>query len=291
MYKKIAVIGVGSFGGFLANSISELDNVEELILIDFDKVERNNLINSIYREQDLNKYKVDCLYDIIKNENIKITRIYKKFIEGESSIPDCDLVIDCRDFTYDRGNLIDVRMYLSSRYLVIDCRKNTTYKKQYPGRYLVNLSRLDLRNAAFNASLCINNGLLKDLIKRQAVYEFELDHNEKAINDCLELIESKKDMIYEELPNSNKLINIEQHAYPILDMNKKKDIEIYLGDSNYPIASLNIPKKSLQSYEDVIKALSEMLNKTTYNYSYYLVSTKDRNKKCVVELLPETGAA
>ena len=292
MYKKIAVVGLGTLGGFLAKSISELDKVNEIILVDFDAVEEKNLINSIYTKNDLNKFKVDCLYETIsKTCNKKIIPIVDKFIEGETNIPKCDLVIDCRDYIYNRQNLIDVRMYISSRYLIIDCRKNISYVNHYPGKYISSLNRMDLKNAAFNASLLINNGILENLIKRKTVYEFELDYNERALSENIQLIEKKKDFIYETEPNSSKLLNLEQNVFPIIERNKNLNMEVYVGDKNYPIIKESIPKMTLLNSNDVISKLSNLLNKVNYKFNYYLITQKIENNIVIIELLPETGAA
>ena len=155
MYKKIAVIGLGTIGGFLVKNLVELDSVESLILIDYDIVEQSNTKNSIYKKSDVGKLKVDCMYDIVRkiDEEIDITCIKEKYIEGETEIEKCDLVIDCRDFTYDRGSEIDIRLYLSARYLVIDCRKDIKYQSHYEGKYIDELTKNDIASVTFNASL------------------------------------------------------------------------------------------------------------------------------------------
>ena len=292
MYNKIAVIGLGTLGGFIAKSISEIESIREIVLLDYDKVESKNLRNSIYNNEHIDRFKVNCLKNIIRkdNKNIKVSGMISKYIEDETKIPECDLVIDCRDYIYDRGNSIDVRMYISSRYLVIDCRKNMTYQKHHQGQYISNISRMDLKNASFNAALFIHRGLINDLIRRQAVYEFELDYNDMSVSKCISKIEEKPDVIYDVEPNSNKLLNLEQHVYPIIDMSKKSDIEIYVGDKNNPIGISHIPKMTLQNYNDVVRVLSSMLC-DRFNYNYYLVTPKVEGNKFTIQLLPETGAA
>ena len=44
-----SVIGVGALGGFVADSISDIEELETLTIIDQDIVEMRNLRNSIYR--------------------------------------------------------------------------------------------------------------------------------------------------------------------------------------------------------------------------------------------------
>ena len=46
MQRNICVIGIGSLGGYLARNLSELETTKNLLLIDYDTVERENLRNS-----------------------------------------------------------------------------------------------------------------------------------------------------------------------------------------------------------------------------------------------------
>ncbi len=139
---RIAIIGLGTLGGFIAQTISELDFLRKLTLVDFDVIEEKNLINSIYRSCDIGRYKTTALHDIIheQNRNIEIEIITERYKEYESIIPEVDFIIDCRDHVCDRGEEIDVRLFISSRYLVIDCRKNVSYEQSYEGRYLTQLT-------------------------------------------------------------------------------------------------------------------------------------------------------
>lgn len=80
---KIIVIGVGSTGSFLALTLAKM-GLKHIKVIDYDKVEAKNIPNQFYRSQDIGKYKVEALKEIIKDftdteiqiENVKIDESY-----------------------------------------------------------------------------------------------------------------------------------------------------------------------------------------------------------------------
>ena len=96
MYRSVAVIGLGTLGGCLCKHISELENMKELTIVDYDVVESKNVFNSIYKFQNVGEYKVDALAEIIKDD-VTVTKVKKKYIEGKTSLPMCDLVIVADD--------------------------------------------------------------------------------------------------------------------------------------------------------------------------------------------------
>ncbi|MFF1073113.1 ThiF family adenylyltransferase [Streptococcus pyogenes] len=56
---KILLIGLGTTGSHIVESLSSLSCIEKLILVDSDKVSTTNLFRQSYSLQDLNEYKVD----------------------------------------------------------------------------------------------------------------------------------------------------------------------------------------------------------------------------------------
>jgi len=285
LYNRICIIGVGALGGFVTDAISNLEEVEEIIIIDFDKVEEKNLKNSIYRQKDINNFKVDALFDIVssRNEKVKIKPINIKFIENQNEIPKCDLVLDCRDYTCNRQEIIDARMYISSRYLIIDCRKNVSYKKHFSGRYLTELSKEDLRNASFTISMLIYNHTIFSLIENQKVTNFELDYLKKTkyhIND----------IIYDYNQIEERLTNLDEYLPRILERNKKADLKVHVGSKTMPIISKTIPMNMLNNGNDVIINLVSMLN-LPIRFNNYIVNMSEKKSDNNIELIPETGAA
>lgn len=281
-FKSVAIIGLGTLGGFVAEAISNIDQVETLILIDHDKIERKNLSNSVYRVVDIGAYKVDALVDIIKHRNPDKTMIGFKemFLEDKTTIPECDLVLDCRDFTYDRGKIIDARLYLSSRYLIVDTRKNVKYKDPQEGKYIELLSKDDLRYASSIVSMLITTKTISTLLKYRSVQKYELDYVKHFENKC--------DIIYDGV--DEKFINLPQNILPILETNKRKDVKVFLGNRTVPVSQRIIPKNQLKDSQDIIINLISV-SQAMCQFNHFIVSTYKDGGEFYIELIPETGAA
>jgi hypothetical protein len=285
IYKTIAILGIGTLGGFIANAIQNIETVEDLIFIDPDTIEEKNLKNTIYEKEHLFKNKVDALTEIIRKKNRNITTISmnEKYIEGKTKIPKCDLVLDCRDYTYDRGKEIDARLYISSRYLMVDTRKNIEYKVKQEGRYLVELTKEDLRYASATVAMLIHNGTIKSLIDRQCVQKYELDHTKHIERD-------EYDIVYENVCGENKFINLPDKIVPILKANKKSDVDVFIGSRLFPLDKIKIPKNTLQNSCDIVLNFSKVVsNQKTFNN--FVISISEINNQITIELIPETGAA
>lgn len=285
VYKSITVIGIGTLGGFVANAISNLENIETLIVIDHDTVESKNLKNSIYRQVDVGLTKCEALTDIIshKNPDVTIITMDDKFIEGKTKIPKCDLVLDCRDFTYDRRREIDVRLYISSRYLMVDCRKNVEYKVKSEGKYLVQLNKQDLRYAAGLVAMLISNNTIEKLMKDQSVQKYELDYVKHIDKDAC-------DIVYENPAGEEKFVNLPDKIVPILQANKQSDVEIMVGSDAFPLAEYSIPRNTLKSSSDLILSLTRAVS-TQCEFNNFVIALHQTQGRFLVELIPETGAA
>ena len=289
MYNDICLIGLGTLGGFLAKNLAELETTKNLLLIDYDTVEPENIKNSIYTAKDIGKLKTKAIRNKLNNRCI-VTTLNKKFIEGETKIPKFDLIIDCRDFTYNRKNLIDARLYLSFRNLIIDCRKNVTYLKQHEGKYVSRLSKFDLKNAALSVAMLIEKGLFSQIIKKRMVHEIPIDF----ISDKVRNLIAKKDIdiLYDNDSNfEGKLINLNNNYSSIIDINKENDLTIYLGDRNSPYNIKEVEKNNFNSIQDIISSFSSLTKNLPYQFNYYIISIANYNNKYYVELLPETGSA
>jgi len=285
LYNTITVIGVGSLGSFVVSAISGLETVTEIICVDHDIVQEKNLKNSLYRDYDVGKLKVDALCDIIngRRDDLNVIGINKKFIEGEILLPDSDLVIDCRDYTYNRVEEIDVRLYLSSRYLIVDCRKNVNYENQHKGKYLTELTRSDLRNAGYIFTTIIDYNQISYLIKTKSVQRFELDYLKG-------FIKKKTDLIYDSYYGQDRFVNLPDNIQPIMDANKNSDINVCIGSKDNPISETIIPSGILTSGNDVVNSLKAMLSYSN-NFNNYVVCLSKKDNFYVIELVPETGAA
>lgn len=281
VYRSVTVIGVGTLGGFVAEAISNLEGLETLVVVDHDIVEVKNLSNSIYRPIDIDLLKVDALKDIISN--VQVESYPMMFEEGKTSLPRTDLVLDCRDSTYNRGSYIDARLYISSRYLIVDCRKDVHYKEQLYGRYIETLTSDDLRYASMTVSMILHSGTIKSLIDLKSVQKYELDYVKK-IDTC------RYDVLYENVAGDDKFVNLPDKIIPILELNKKHDLNVVVGSKNMPMSQTVIPMGSLKNGNDLITNL-DSVTRIPCNFKNYVVSFTQEYNQIVVELIPETGAA
>ena len=291
MYNKICVIGLGTLGGFLAKNLSELETTRELLLIDYDTVEQENIRNSIYLSKDIGKLKTEAIYEKLENNSdAQIHILSKKFKEGLTKIENFDLIIDCRDFTYERKNLIDVRLSISYKNLIIDCRKNVKYKRQHEGTYATRLSKTELKAAALHATILIGNGLISELISKQLVHTLPIDLISQETREIID--KEKTDLIYDENTLDEKLINLHENYSNIIDLNKKNELTLYLGSKDAPVRTKVIQKNNLNSIHDIMAECSSIINTLPNNtFNYYLISINNYKNKHYVEILPETGSA
>jgi len=304
--KRIAVIGLGTLGGSLCKNISETaESIDELIIVDYDIVERKNIKNSIYKISQIGETKVDALTELIKDE-IRVIPLTMKYIEGKTPLPKCDLVIDCRDVVCSRGNEIDVRLYITGKILIIDCRKNVKTTYDYAGSYRHQISKNELNKAGFFATQIICNDQINQMIKNKVIQRVDLNLIPAFINEGIKRsIDNRMDIVYDGV---ERLHNVEEHITPIMNLNKTSDVEVYIGPkedeefqffNDRPVDNIItfpkkrfalIPKNSLKTSNDLINTLSDVVKKQ-YNLVNFIVTLKRLKGETIVELLEETGAA
>ncbi len=282
-YRSVTIIGIGTLGGFVAEAISNLEGIEKLVVVDHDIVEVKNLANSIYKPIDIDLLKVDALKDIISNVEVETFAI--KFDERKDHIhlPKTDLVLDCRDVTYNRGSFIDARLYISSRYLIVDCRRNVQYREEMYGRYIETLTKNDLRYASMTVAMLLHSGTIKSLIDLKSVQKYELDYVKK-IDNC------RYDVLYENGSGDEKFVNLPDTIVPLLDLNKSHDLNVVVGSKTRPMSQAVIPMGALRDGGDLISSL-DSVTRLPCEFKNYVVSYTREYNQVLIELIPETGAA
>lgn len=65
---RIHIVGCGSVGSTIAENLARC-GVTKMTLWDFDKVEAHNIVNQMFRQQDVGKLKVEALKDILSDIN------------------------------------------------------------------------------------------------------------------------------------------------------------------------------------------------------------------------------
>ncbi len=288
------ILGTGSLGSFISTALSNLENIYEITIVDYDIVNRNNLKNSIYNQSHLGEYKVNALQDILSklNPEIKINTYNIKYQEGFTDIIKSDIVIDCRDFTYNIGNEIDVRLYMSSRYLVVDCQK-VKHIKQHEGRYISHLNKNDLRNAANIFTHLLYNGNIDLMIQNNTTKTFDIDYLIKEIKRDESIKNNLPDVIYSTKNNDvfQKVTNLKKELNLIFELNKCYPLEICMPyfDNNLTKKVINI--NTIQHYDDIIDIISKFINNPFIIFETFVIIVKKENNIINIELIPNTAGA
>lgn len=105
---RIGVIGGGSVGGVVADALARM-GFEDVLLLDFDKVEEHNLDRLLYATRaDIGSFKVDVLAEHLKARatagrfDIEFLRLAVYEDEGFGAALDCDMLICCVDRPWGR---------------------------------------------------------------------------------------------------------------------------------------------------------------------------------------------
>lgn len=296
--RKVLVIGVGSFGGFLCKHLSELDSVKELYVVDYDFVEPKNARTSVYSISQVGDYKVDALNEKIQDE-VSVMGFRAKYEEGKTKLPKTDLVIDCRDVVCDRGIEIDVRLYISGRSLVIDCRKNVKCHREYKGSYNISLKKSEISKAAFFAAQVIESKQLSKL--RGMIQTVDLNILPSVINKSIkETLENRSDLLYEVFDQTDRIHGLEENIAPIMKINKKNDVRVVIGEKPKEIFNLPtvadtqyavIQRGSLKTSTDLVETLTNLVKQKGDFMNFIVVIKEGLDGKPFIELLEETGGS
>jgi len=275
----VTVIGLGSLGGYVCESLSRIPSIKKIIVIDYDKVQKKNISESIYPPKSVGNSKVYSIKKIIKflNPSVEVIGIKEKYVEGKTKLPNkMDLVFDCRDFIYDRHGEIDSRLFITSRYVVLDCRKKVTYNKHFEGQYTQKVSRLDLSNAANIVSSLIENGDIFNIISKEIVHKVELDYYSRK---AVEVLQEKENIVT--LPNP-KFIDLEDSLDKVIDSNKKGNIKVFLGSRDSALLSKEIEKGALICHNDVVSSLSKIVE-SPFATAGFIVVLHQKQKETYLE--------
>lgn len=274
-FKRPLIIGVGSIGSILTEKISNDNFFEKITIIDYDIVKERNLKNSVFTKNDIGKKKVISLYEKFSNK-IKMDILDQKFDESKcNEIYDTDLIIDCRDFLYNRNN-IDIRLFVYSKSLIIDCRRSVNYSVTYEGTYFWNVTKSELELLLENFVAKIKNGSVRKLLLEQDVAEVNQNYNFETKNDS---VVCKSNIL---MDTNRKISNPE--VVTKIDHTKTRNINVKFCNTNERIKS-----KTLELYNsdftNIINEINNLIPKLDNN-SYLLVLENNE-----ILIIPETGAA
>jgi len=297
-YKTICVIGLGSVGSFLCKHLSYNENIKKLILIDPQTVQKHNLQNSFFTENDIGKPKVECLQNSIDKSHSKIQIFQHKYEEGKTKLPNCDLVVDCRDFICSRKKEINVKFYIDERSLVIDCRKFVKRISHY-GSYFMKLKKSEIREAAFIAYKLISTpSILNKMINNEVLQSLNIDETISNIFQDIRL-KNSNDLVYESYKGLERIHSFQDYIETTVKESQKTEIDVFVGEEHiwkkFSFVSLTsspeysvIPKGS--DYKTVLKVIADLISKQKGDLEYSM-SLSSKGGKISVLLIRETGAA
>lgn len=273
MYKTICVIGVGTIGGFLCKYLAEQKSVERIIIVDYDIVSTRDIFRSIYSIGDVGEYKVVALANKLKN--VEVTMMQNKFIDNHTNLPTNDIVIDCRDVIVKLDPIIDVKLYVSSEYLVINAKlqNNTVLVDPYSD---IRLRRNQIKKLCLSASELICSEVMTEILQKKmytALNANEVTHASKR--KVLEFDRKHLDVLYE-----GNILNVDEVSKNLLETNQQQNLTIVTEKDRK-----TIPINYFKDYNYVVDFLSSLELDKKHNYILVLEEGDQ-----VVRLIRETSA-
>jgi len=135
--KNCIVIGLGGIGGHVADILSSIPSIENIVLFDDDIIELSNLNRTVYQYSHIGQYKVAAMAEIISSRNVRssVYPINMKFNERSCefirSSDELDflkhldfLVFDCRDNFFGDYDLFNTISSKKEQFKVIRAAYN-----------------------------------------------------------------------------------------------------------------------------------------------------------------------
>lgn len=273
MYKSVCVLGVGTVGGFLCKYLSQQKNVQKITIVDYDVVSSRDVFRGVYSTSDVGEYKVVALAS--KLEDVEVTVIQKKFIDKQTQLPNSDIVIDCRDVIVDLDPIIDVKLYISSKYLVVNTKlQNNTVLIDF--RSDIQLKKNQIKKLCLLASELLCSDVMADLLEKKMYITFDADEVVYVSKKKLvQFAQQHLDVLYE-----GNILNLDELSKQLLECNQQQDLTV-IAEQDKKI----IPINYLRDYDHVVNFLLSLQIDPTQKY--ILVLEEDNQ---IVRLIRETSA-
>lgn len=127
---KIHIIGCGAVGSTIAELLARC-GLTDFVLYDHDLVEPHNLVNQMFRAEDVGKKKVDALAGILCEINPEIASTIKLVPEKYTDQPLSGYVFLCVDSIAVRKEIAEAQRYNSMIKMVSDVRISLTDAQHY----------------------------------------------------------------------------------------------------------------------------------------------------------------
>ena len=176
---KIAIAGAGGLGSNIADILLR-SGVKEFFIYDFDKVEKSNLNRQFYFEDQIGKYKADCIKENL--EKIDSTcRIKSMVIKVEKNnlkelFDHCDVIIEAFDKAEYKSMLVEE--YLNSDKLIVSAcgiadfdLEHVEVKKFAKNCFVVGDFKKDIKDyATYSTKVIFISSIMANIVLKEGGY-------------------------------------------------------------------------------------------------------------------------
>lgn len=143
---RIHIIGCGSVGSTIAENLARC-GVKKITLYDFDKVESHNIVNQMFRQQDVGRLKVDALKDILCEINPEVSETIEVKPDGWTGKLLSGYIFLCVDNIELRREIVEKHMNSSCIKAVFDFRTLLESAQHYAADW----NNLSMKQALLNS--------------------------------------------------------------------------------------------------------------------------------------------
>jgi len=294
----VTIIGTGTLGGHLCKHLAESSKINKLILIDKDTVDVKDTEIGIFQPVDIHEPKVHVLYHMFLNYNIEIEPRVEFYIENNTKLDNSDLTIDCRNIFRKRDLNVDMKMFLSERFLILDFQKKYENTSLLKGEYSVQFSKHEISKAAYYATNLICSDVIDELLKGQSIKYIDIDIIQSMMLKSIHEAKDKPNIIYDLDKDVKRLSKLDEVIQPILKRNKETSLRVAIQEKESIVRKVFkmpkvaktkyqlIPQGSLKQPEDVINVLKKAIENKSKTLRFLPVLIDDE-----IHVLQDTGGA
>jgi len=134
---------------------------------------------------------------------------------------------------------------------------------------------------------------MKDFIKRQLVFQAEIDLVKRQASKAIKLFDNKPDIVLDYQKGDNIIRNLHETLPQITNLNKTKALTVVVGQEGCIGGNIQVIRKNeIDQYNNAVKTLTEIVQSVVPLKEFYTIQVNDNNENEVfIELLPDTGAA
>ena len=237
-FKRVIVAGLGSVGSFIAESIVKINDIDNVVVIDYDKVEEGNLRNSIYRKEHIGMSKAKAFAETVSKTGTDLVCIEGRFPKVKDlKLTKKDLIIDCTDDVLAKPNSPSCKVSMIGSNLCIDGRRKIE-KSYVLNKSCLDITRYEVMKASNIFSSSLVKGQIEEIIERNLVVVSDLN------NEITLPYENGEDFIYQECENHEQVRNIVEHWDNLVKVNKKRSILVQVRTVDNVILSERYMKRN-----------------------------------------------